>query len=93
MLLKEIIYINCETRTEHTNALYARYSSSLSVKAGGTYSSHCTLKALMWLCDTSLSFWVNIGWMLLHKLVHGTLHPKQSIPLPKFVIQNTEWSF
>jgi hypothetical protein len=43
MLFRETAAVYCENQMEHTNALCAQNVGFWCVKAGGTYSGHCSL--------------------------------------------------
>jgi hypothetical protein len=44
MLFGETVALYCENHTEHTDALCGQNAEFWYVKAGGTYSDHCSLK-------------------------------------------------
>jgi hypothetical protein len=43
MLFGETVAAYCENRTEHTDTLCGQNAEFWCVKAGGTYSNHCSL--------------------------------------------------
>jgi hypothetical protein len=61
MLFRETVAVYCENHTKHTNTLCKQNAEFQYVEAGGTYSNHRTLKALLhyifpaiWKCRMAL---------------------------------------